>query len=270
MKKNVTILLTLVIVGMILAWPISYFFSKIEKQPLNEQLLELDKLAQEALVDTEKGNLEEARTKISKLAQLFPKQTLPVSIRIESLNSVTQSILDAKKIFHSAKPDEDRLLWHATQVRIAVDALHHTHQPMWREYYAAYFKQMQNMLKSSVERDESSLREQFEQNYQLYLVIRPAMSVQVKEADMERIAGSYELIMKGIRSETIEWQDMREALRELSGVMQEAFVGEDKSAIVLFMGPDSPMTLIGTVAAVVTMTLAYVAWKKYAGQQHAS
>ncbi|WP_139489142.1 sporulation protein YpjB [Brevibacillus dissolubilis] len=266
MQKNMKLLLVLVVTGLLLAWPISYFFTTMEKPPGNQQLAELDKIASEMLNDTVKGDLDGARANIDKLAEIFPNQILPVTIRIESLNAVTQSILAAKKSFSASKVSEEKLLWHATQVRVAIDALSHAHQPMWREYYNPYAKQMQNLMKASVERDLSEFKDQFEQNYQLYLAIRPAMSVQMKESDMEVVSSSYARMMQQLRTGDVEWQEIRDSLRDLNGVMQEAFVGEDKSALGMLMGSESPYMLMATIGMVVSVTLAYVAWVKYTAQ----
>jgi sporulation protein YpjB len=267
LQKNGKILFSLLLIGLLLSWPIGLLLTKLEKPAGHKQLAELDKLAAELLTLTKKGDLESAQRKIKKLAETFPHQTLPREIRIESLHAVTQSILNAQKAFASTKWDESQLLWHATQVRVAIDALRFADQPLWRNYYSSYATQMQNLLQSSVERDTAQFRAQFEENYRLYLAIRPAMSIQLNEEQMQQIGAAYELVSKEIRKEAIEWQTVREALRELNGIMQTAFAGEDKSALALLMIPGSPVMLIFSVSAVVTLTLAYVAWKKYAAEQ---
>lgn len=265
MRKNRLILLVLVVIGLSLAWPIQSFFSQMKKPANEAHLAELDRLAGDFYQLTKKGDLEGAKSKLNQLGELFPNQTLPTRIRIESLNAVTQSILAAKQMYANPALDEDKLLWHATQVRLAIDALSHAHQPMWKEYYTSYANQMQNLLQASVERDQIKFLAQFEENYRLFLAIRPAMSVQLQAEQMEKIGAAYQLIHKEIRNEQIEWQVIREALRELSALMQVAFVGEDTNTMAQLIHPQSPMTLILTIAGVVSLTLGYVAWRKYLG-----
>lgn len=263
MRKSTRILLLLVVVGLLLSWPISYFFIKWEELPGQEQLVELDKLAEELLTSTKKGNYDFAREKIQLLAQRFPNQTLPMPIRIESLDALTETILVAKQLFMSPQASEEKLLWHATQVRIAIDALNHKNQPMWRDYQTPFFNQMQHMMKAAVEREADELRSQLDENYQLFLAIRPAMSVQISEKQMSRIGAAYGYILKELRSQSLDWIIVRDALRELNGVMQEVFLGEDKSANSNMLVTGSPFTLIVTMTALVTLVLTYVGWKKY-------
>lgn len=267
MKRNGIILYSLLLIGLLMAWPIGYFVSQLEKPAAQDQLTQLDKMAGDLLQFTKKGDMEAAHLTIKKLAESFPKQTLPVSIRIESLHAVTQSILAAKKEFASTKTDEGRLLWYATQVRVAIDSLSNSKQPMWRTYYSSIANQMQNLLHTAVERDIAQFRVQFEENYRLYLAIKPAMSVQLKEEQMNQINAAYELLSKELRNDPLEWQTIREALRELNSGMQAAFIGEDKSAMAGPPGSGSPLTLIFSIAAAVSMALAYVGWKKYSGEQ---
>ncbi|MCK9906165.1 sporulation protein YpjB, partial [Frankia sp. Cpl3] len=81
------------------------------------------------------------------------------------------------------------------------------------------------------------------------------------------INAAYELLSKELRNDPLEWQTIREALRELNSGMQAAFIGEDKSAMAGPPGSGSPLTLIFSIAAAVSMALAYVGWKKYSGEQ---
>ncbi|ATO51225.1 MULTISPECIES: sporulation protein YpjB [Brevibacillus] len=268
MPKNIRMLLLLLVMGFLLAMPISYFVTKMNQPPEEKHLAELDKVAGEMLRATEKGDYDTAKLKIERLASQFPNETLPISLRIESLNAVTQSILSAKKAYASPKTTENRLLWHATQVRVAVDALSHQRSPMWRTYYNSYSKQMQNLLQAAVERDTETLRAQYEENYQLYLALRPAMTIQLKEQAMDKVTRKYEEIAKHLLNQKLDWQMMRSSIRELSSTMQEAFVGEDQTAVGSFMdNPESTYRLMVWISTLVTVSLAYVAWIKYSAMK---
>ncbi|NGQ94545.1 sporulation protein [Brevibacillus sp. SYP-B805] len=267
MRKNRLLLLGLILIGLSLAWPVHYFFSQMNKPESEQHLAELDKLAGDMLALTKRGDVEGARGKLDRLAELFPNQTLPTRIRLDSLNAVTQSILAARQIYTSAQVPEEQLLWHATQVRVAIDALSHVHQPMWKGYYASFANQMENLLHAALERDSGEFRAQFEENYRLYLAIRPAMSVQLHEGQMERISAVYQLLQKEMRKEQTDWQAIRELLRDLYGLMQLAFLGEDRNTAAILMQPRSPLLLIISITAMVSLALAYVAWKKYAADR---
>ncbi|TRY28166.1 sporulation protein [Brevibacillus sp. LEMMJ03] len=269
MKKNIRFLLFFLIIGLMLAWPIHTLINRLDRPAEEKQLAALDHIAQELLTHTKKGELEEAQEKIRLLAERFPQQRLPVSLRIDSLNAVTQSILAAKNSF-AMSSTSDQLLWHATRVRIAIDALTHDHQPMWRSYYVSYATQMQNLMESAVERNFDQFRQQFDENTRLYLAIKPAMSIHLREEQIKQIDAAYDLISKELRRSRIEWQMVRNALRDLNGTMQSAFIGKDQSAIALLIHPASPFPVFVAIVGAVLLTLAYVAWKKYRGQMHSA
>ncbi|MGF9905060.1 sporulation protein YpjB [Brevibacillus porteri] len=267
MKKNIRFLLFFLMIGLFLSWPIHNLYSKLN-QPIEEkQLAALDQIAHELLTYAKKGDLEGAEQRIVQLAERFPNQHLPNPIRIESLNAVTQSILAAKQSFASANASEQQLLWHATRVRIAIDALTHDHQPMWRSYYPSLVTQVQNLQLSAVERNFSQFREQFDENYRLFLAIKPGMSIQLPEGQMSSITVAYDIISKEMRNSQVDWQLVREALRELNSSFQVAFVGEEKSTFArLMMRPDSPIVILASISIALIMALSYVAWKKYEGE----
>ncbi|WP_411504248.1 sporulation protein YpjB [Brevibacillus centrosporus] len=267
MKKNIRYLLFFLSVGLFLSWPIHNLYSQLDQPVEEKQLAALDQIAHEFLSNVKKGDMENAQKQLVQLADQFPNQHLPIPIRIESLNAVTQSILAAKQSFASANVSEQQLLWHATQVRVAIDALTHVHQPMWRSYYPSFATQVQNLQQSAVERNYAQFREQFDENYQLYLVIKPAMSIQLPESQMYSITTAYEVISKEMRNAQMDWQLVREALRDLNGSMQLAFVGEEKSTFArLMMRPDSPIVMLVSVGIALLVALSYVAWKKYDGE----
>lgn len=264
MRKNIRYLLFFLAIGLLLSWPIHNLYSKLGQPMEQKQLAALDKIANELLTNAKKGDFEAAQQRIMQLADRFPNQQLPMPIRIESLNAVTQSILAAKQSFSSTNVSEQQLLWHATQVRVAIDALTHVQQPMWRSYYTSFATQVQNLQQSAVERDFQQFREQFEENYRLYLAIKPAMSIQLPEGQMSAISSPYDVISKEMRNAQMDWQLVREALRDLSGSVQNAFVGADQSTFArLMMRPDSPAAMIVTISIAVMVALAYVAWRKY-------
>ncbi|WNC17283.1 sporulation protein YpjB [Brevibacillus brevis] len=267
MKKNIRYLLFFIVIGLFLSWPIHSLYTKLDQPTDEKQLAALDQIAHEMLTNVKKGDIDGAQKRIVQLAQQFPNQRMPIPIRIESLNAVTQSILAAKKSFAGANVSEQQLLWHATQVRVAIDALTHVHQPMWRSYYPSIATQVQNLQQSAVERNYTQFREQFDENYRLYLVIKPAMSIQLPEAEMTSISAAYDRISKEMRNAQVDWQLVREALRDLNGSMQTAFIGREESTFArLMMRPDSPMTMIVSVGIALLIALSYVAWKKYEGE----
>lgn len=266
MKKNIRFLLFFLAIGLFLSWPIHSLYSKLNQPAKEQQLVVLDQIATEFFTYAKKGDLEGAQQRIIQLAEKFPNQQLTYPIRIESLNAVTQSILAAKKSFASANASEQQLLWHATQVRVAIDALTHEHQPMWRSYYPSFVTQVQNLQQSAVERNFHQFREQFDENYRLFLAIKPGMSIQLPEDQLDSISAAYDMISKEMRNTHMDWQLVREALRDLNGSIQSAFVGDEENTFArLMMRPDSPLAILLSISVALVAALAYVAWKKYNG-----
>lgn len=271
MRKNIRYLSVFLLIGIFLSWPIHSLYMRLDQPREEKQLADLDQIAQELLTNVKKGDLEGAKERIERLAVRFPNQHLPIPIRIETLNAVTQSILAAKQSIHSPSVNEEQILWHATRVRVAIDALRENHQPMWRSYYPSFMTQVQNLQLSAVERDFETFRVQFEENQRLFLALKPAMSIQLDEAKMQTISSAYEQILKEMRKGEKDWQIVRETLRVLNSELQDAFVGGEKSAFTrLMMRPDSPLVITTSISVAVIIALAYVAYRKYDAEFHST
>lgn len=269
MKKNIRYLLFFLSIGLLLSCPIHTLYTKLERPEEEKQLRELDRVAGDLLEYVKKGELTGAQESIQQLSLRFPSQSLPLPIRIEALNAVTQSILAAKQSIQSPSESEEDLLWHATRVRVAIDALTHQHQPMWKSYYTPFLTQVQSLQKSAVERDIETFHEQFEEHTRLYLALKPAMSIHVSEAKMASISAAYERIVKEMHKNDRDWLLIREALRDLHGLIETAFVGEDTSAFSrLMMRPDSPILIMSSIITALLLSLAYVAYRKYQAEFH--
>lgn len=263
MNKSGKILILLVLLGLLLAWPIYVLYGKLEKPPHEKQLAEMVRLADDIYSLTKEGNVDDARNMMMELSQRFPRVAMPKGLRIESLHTVTNSVLAAKQVYSTLNTPIGYMLWQAERLRIAMDALYHPNDAIWREYYAQFADQMEELQLLSVQRNREKFREKWENQYRMYQMVKPGMSVSLSEEKMKQVDDLYGFILEQIRRENTEWSRIRTSLRELKLELQEAFVGKDLNTIGIFRVQRSQDQFIWMLTSIVVVTLGYVAWKKY-------
>lgn len=165
-------LLLLTILLMVSSVPV--FASEKEAASQQHLLQDLDRLSQEALKLTEQGQFEEAKQRLDALAQRFTQINFHNRMSIEALELASNSMVQGKQAYTETNPDKNEALWHATQIRILIDALTHPNQPIWKGYHMTYLEQVGKMLHHSERKEIEDLSNALHEHYQLYTILKPA------------------------------------------------------------------------------------------------
>lgn len=226
---------------------------------------QIDQLSGELYTLTKNHEFAKANAVLDRLGEQLANAREKQRITLEGAEVVAQSIKNGKQAFSAMNPNEDRLLWHALQIRLAVDALTHGNQPMWKQYYSAYSAQIKQMQDYASEQTPDKLYEVFDNHYQLFKTLEPAMQVSVSLERVQMIQSVYKSIITEARKDFPNWDEMNFTIQQLQMTADEVFWGNDTSTFARYIHQNSPYLLISSIAAFVVVTLAYVAWKKYLG-----
>lgn len=227
---------------------------------------ELDQLSKQVYDLTKTKQYEKAKEKMDELAKVFTSQVSDKNPDIESLDIMTRTIVQGKRAFASVELDEDRLNWHALQIRLMTDALTHQHQPLWKNYYKTYMEQVNQMISSVSRREGDGFREALERNYQLYATLRPAIAVSQSVNTVEMMDSLYQFLHNKKKDPHSSWEELNGGLTQLKQSAEQLFLTNSRDAYSPVSG-SSPLGIIIAVAAMVLSTLTYVGWKKYKGER---
>ncbi|MHA4750878.1 sporulation protein YpjB, partial [Enterococcus faecium] len=73
-----------------------------------------------------------------------------------------------------------------TQFRLAVDAVHSKHQPLWKEMKYAVMSAFDKMKQAMEQEDEQSFQQAFHQFLQRYELIEPSVKINVDREQVQR------------------------------------------------------------------------------------
>ncbi len=227
---------------------------------------ELDQLSKQVYDLTKTKQYEKAKEKMDELAKVFTAQVSDKNPDIESLDIMTRTIVQGKRAFAMVELDDDRLNWHALQIRLMTDALTHQHQPLWKNYYKTYMEQVNLMISSVSRREADGFREALEKNYQLYATLRPAVAVSHSISTVEMMDSLYQFLHNKKKNPHSSWEELNGGLTQLKESVEQLFSANSRDAYSPVNG-SSPLGIIIAVAAMVLSTLTYVGWKKYKGER---
>jgi sporulation protein YpjB len=229
----------------------------------------MDVLSQDVYQLTKEAKYGEAKKKLAELGILFAGTKPPKGLSIEAVNALSDTIVKAKRAFAAVEAEPNRLLWHALQVRLAIDSLTHEKQPLWKNYYNSYQEHINKMMLLSAGRKQAEFSRAFVQNLQLYQTLKPAITVAASSQQLEMLSSLYSFLLQETRKVEYNWDAITNALTELNRLVDAIFIGEDQSTFAPGMPPESPLLIIALFASVVLTSLGYVGWKKYKAEQSA-
>ncbi|WP_027417514.1 sporulation protein YpjB [Aneurinibacillus terranovensis] len=269
MKKTIIISVSL----LLLVTGILYGPGMIRNKPIDppQQTMsayqKMDQLSQDIYQLTKEEKYSEAKQLIDGLGIMFAKTTPPKGLSIEALDTITETIVKAKRAFTMVKPDPSKLLWYSLQLRLTIDSLTHEEQPLWKNYYNAYKEHLNKMMLLAASHKQHEFAYAFAQNMQLYQTLKPALSVQASSQDMEKLLSIYSFFLKETRKVEYNWGDISNVLQELTALIDKIFLGKDESTLAMGVPPESPTILIALIGSILLPALSYVAWKKYKAEK---
>lgn len=223
----------------------------------------MDLLSQEVYSLTKDKKFPEAKSKLEQLGQLFASSKPPKGLTIETMEYITDTIVKAKRAYASINIDPNQLLWHALQVRLTMDSLTHTNQPLWKNYYKPYKEHIQKLTIYVSGKKKEEFTRLFLQNLQLYQMLKPAMSVNASPQEMEQLLSIYRFLLQESRKADFNWDQVYMVLNELNRQIDKMFIGKETTTFASVFTPGSPYHTILLVSTLVIVVLGYVAYQKY-------
>lgn len=241
---------------------------KAETEGTGESILQdLDRLSHEVLELTEQGRMVQAKEKLDQLANLFPKIGVEKNMSIEALKIASDTIVQGKRAYTDVTPDRKEMLWHATQIRLLIDALTHPNQPIWKGYHMTYVEQVSKLIHLAQRKEQSNLAKALQDHLKLYTILKPAFAVNHSASTMEMLDSLYNFLLQQSRENQVQWDAVQQSTQQLKEVTGIIFLGKDQNTFSWYLSSNSPAAMISLISLILLTVLSYSAWKMYQGEQ---
>lgn len=230
-------------------------------------LQDLDRLSQEMLELTEQGSMVKAKDKLDELADLFPKIGVEKSMSIEALKIASDTIVQGKRAYTDVSPDRKEMLWHATQIRLLIDALTHPNQPIWKGYHMTYVEQVSKLIHLAERKEQNVLSKALQDHLKLYTILKPAFAVNHSASTLEMLDSLYNFLIQQSRENQVQWDAVQQATQQLQEITGNIFLGKDQNTFSWYLSSNSPVAMITIMSLILLTVLSYSAWKMYQGEQ---
>ncbi|MBA4602569.1 sporulation protein YpjB [Thermoactinomyces mirandus] len=202
-----------------------------------------------------------ARNELAVLSKKFANSNLvEQKLTVPAIHTLSAMILDVERNLNQVRPNPSRIKLSALRMQIAFDAVSHSHQPLWHQYYGQ-LKQDTDLLMEAVHaKDEAGYEKKLILLYEHYLLIRPALIVSKSQMMVEEL----DSLMTVVRKEK-DWSDRERGLKQWESLMHPLFYGSEKDvlAAVHKWNEGVVMQMFFLVLGMIASVLVYVGWRKY-------
>lgn len=239
---------------------IAYIYLNNVPSNANQQsdIKTLEELSMSLYESVQVKDYENAKLIIEEIADIFPNIDYKGLTNVEGIEALSKSIINTKKVLASLEPKYSTILNNVTQLRLAVDALSHKEQPLWKRYYSVIYQDIEQIRRAYQKQDENQLQESIKGFELHYKLIKPALLVSEKKYIVEKIDSLIVALISHVGKENYE-----KLINELQSSFQQLFYGTDIDVI----GGITYKSILGQVSIgvilIILLTLSYVVLKKY-------
>jgi sporulation protein YpjB len=232
-------------------------FPAEETSPIDQ----LNYLSDEALQLTKSHRYEDAK----KILETFSDKFSTVSISdqnftMDELRIVTIAHNEAVEATTNASMDPDERINRVTKLRLVIDAISSTKQPLWREMKEPMLTVFNEVKTAALNGESELFNERLNAFLALYNVVYPSMEIDVSSERIQKLDTRINFVDQ-YRAEILTNTDARQELLVLESELQTVFDGltEDEA------DPSLWWVIIST-GSIIILTLSYVGWRKYRGE----
>ncbi|MBY0122604.1 sporulation protein YpjB [Bacillus sp. S/N-304-OC-R1] len=248
--------LIVTVIMLFLLLPISVFAK--ETSPVDR----LDQLSDEALQMVKLHRYEDAK----KLLEYFSEQFVSVTgkerpFTPDELRIVTVSHDEAVQAAANATMNHEEKINRVTKFRLVMDAITSPYQPLWTEMESPIMTMFGEVKEAAYIGDTQQFNSNLNSFLSLYDIIHPSIKINVDRERIQRIDARIEFIDKyrpQVLTETASHMELEALEADLQLLFDE--MTEDEA------DPSLWWVIIST-GSIIILTLSYVGWRKYKGDQ---
>lgn len=226
----------------------------------------LDDISDEALQMVKLQKYDDAKQLLDYFSQQFSsftKEKRPLTLDEERIVNTSRD--EAVEATVSPSMDYQERISKLTKFRLVIDAISTTsRQPLWTEMEDPILSAVHQAKLGAEHGDSSQFNKSFNSFLSLYNVIYPSMKIDVPVETIQQLDARINLI-EGDRSQIISNSNDLKELDALEADLKRMFDDMDED-----QADPSLWWVIISTGSIIIMTLSYVGWRKYQGDQESN
>lgn len=221
----------------------------------------LDRLSNEALQMVKSSRYEEAKRLLEYFSVEFLSTVESHPFSIDEARIVTLTNNEAIEAMGNTTLNHDERINRVTKFRLAIDAITSSNEPLWIEMEGPMMTVFEGMKEAALHGETEAFHAHLNSFLSLYEIIFPSMKLDVPLQTVQNIDARIHYIDQ-YRSEILTDRTSQRELDVLESELKHLFdqMSEDEADPSLWW-------VIITTGSIIIVTLSYVGWRKYKGDQ---
>jgi sporulation protein YpjB len=224
----------------------------------------LNQTANEMYKEVTEGQVVEARNKLLQLSDQITRIQFEGVTSIEGLNALTETITQAKRVFNAASYTPEEGNFAAAKVRLATDALIHTNQPMWQQYYKVLNNDIDSMEQGLSDNKKELTIEGFNRLVQHISLIKPALFISREPSEIEKLDSLILFVRNELSGDSIQIKNVQNGILNLQAGIDELFERKkDATAYLPMIDTRQPILWSLGIGAIIISVLTFAGWRMF-------
>jgi sporulation protein YpjB len=235
-----------------------------EQDMENAQNIEkMNRTAEALYLHTRDGNMELALNELERLENEMTQVRFSGITKIEGLEALTDTVVRAKREFHSVKFSRHKGLLEAAKIRLAVDALNHAKEPMWLQYYKVIKEDIGKIGSAAADKNGELTLSAFQRLHERYQIIRPSALITRDVAVVTQADSFFTYLKKKLEQNPIDFKSLDSDVVQLHGVIGLLFQKKNEPAYVPVIDQRQPIYWTFGIGSTIVLVLTFVGWRKF-------
>lgn len=233
-------------------------------KPVQDQLQKLELLnqtADEMYKKVMQGDLVGGRAFLQQLSEQIPQIRYEGITTLEGLNALTETITQGKRVFNSVNLSPEEGQASVAKIRLATDALTHSQEPMWMQYYGQLQDDLDQMERSMHAQKKPELVTAEAGFRQHIAIIRPSLLINRNPIEVEKLDSLVLFVTEQIRSEQELYKQILNVMPNLRQTIDVLFLKKQATAYLPIFDDHNPILWTLVMGSIILSVLGFVAWR---------
>ncbi len=192
-----------------------------------------------------------------KISTIFVKEKDENIFEDRDIQIINSSLTNMNQVLTDNETNQSEILYYASQLYLAIDALSHREQPLWNRYYSIINQDIEEIKEAMNTGNNKSIDKTIQNLQKHYNLIKPAILISQQSYLVENIDS---LINALVKQNLLQNKEM--ILNQLDASIHQVFYGDEFDT----MGSITIKTFIWKasfgIGLIIFVVLSYVIWRK--------
>ncbi|CAG7611470.1 hypothetical protein PAESOLCIP111_01383 [Paenibacillus solanacearum] len=233
-------------------------------KPEREQVQKVERLnetADDMYQKVLKGDVDGGRTALEQIGEQVIRIRFEGITSVEGMNALAETVTQAKRVFNAVKfnPEEGQLT--AAKLRLATDALSHTNQPMWLQYYKVLQDDVTGLERAAKDQNKAALQKASEQLGHHLGIVHPSLLISRNAADVEKMDSLATFVKNQSVISAEPFKNVLNAVGPMLQVLDKLFMKQETTAYLPYNGQQNPILWTLAIGSVIMLALGFAGWR---------